>query len=177
MNELTTSLIDKINESHNAAMQFGESLKTNLVAGANRMRETGIYLLELKAVAIHGSWQDMFATSDKNETSFAFGLRTAQNYMAFAKANPEPIEDIAGGIGSLKALMVECGALPKPSRIEQNEKEEKSQWLSLLLRATGSLTAAIEHNPLKEWDEMRRVTFIEKAKPIVQLFIQAGGKV
>jgi len=177
MNELTTSLVTKINTAHSAAMQCGESLKSNLVEGANKMRETGIYLLELKEATPHGSWLGMFASNSNSNPVLNFTDQTARNYMSFAKANPEPIEDIAGGIGSLKALMVECGALPKPERIEQNAKEEKQQWLSLLLRATGSLTAAIEHNPLKEWDEMRRVTFIEKAKPIVQLFIQAGGKV
>lgn len=103
--ELSTTLARTINGIHSECMTIDNQLEMIVLQKINLVRECGIMLIEAKAQASHGQWLPWI------KDNLTMSEDTAQLYMRFAKANPEPVRYLADGIKTVKDAMVACGTL------------------------------------------------------------------
>jgi hypothetical protein len=76
--------------------------------------------------------------------------------------NPKP--------GELKQLCLWAGILPDP--IEGSSPRPPSHWLSYVFKAK----QWVSRKSPGQWTEAQRVEFVEEAKPLVEAWVEAGGK-
>ena len=103
--ELSTTLATTINGIHSECLTIDNQLEMIVLQKINLVRECGIMLIEAKAQATHGQWLPWI------KDNLTMSEDTAQLYMRFAKANPEPVRYLADGIKTVKDAMVACGTL------------------------------------------------------------------
>lgn len=141
--ELATSLTNAINAAHSECVNLDDHIRDLLLAKVNKARQCGLLLMEFKEHCGHGSFAKRFS----DERTFAFTLRCAQNYMAFARANPDEITNLADGIGSLYDAMIASGAIAPPLGHASQSRSSLS-WIdrfgSAVMRAFGYFNGQIE---------------------------------
>jgi len=170
--EITQSLIAKINQAHQAAIsQAQEAIK----AGRGALQgawEAGQYLIELKANTPHGEWLNLFdpkrkALADLNE-------RTARNYMALAKKFPTQEELDSLNTHQLKDGYIACGIMPEPERTEtqQGHDQGAATYVSYAAKLNQSLNRSLERTPLDAWPSQEKLALKATLKPLIDLYEQ-----
>ena len=181
-NEIALSneaIIGKLNESQGRLDTLKISLQQNCLDSANTIREMGVYLCKLRQDARHGEWQNLFATA-KGETKVApvlpFDYSTACRYMLFSKANPEPFTDSAQAMGAYREIYKSAGLIESgTSTAEAKRITPADGWLSVLLDSVCKINRVVDKHNLNDAPQEQKEIFIERARPIVRLFIEAGG--
>jgi hypothetical protein len=148
---------------------------------ANAMRESGFYLIELKRDMPRGYWLSLFATADgaANPTPLLdFDAQTGRRYMQFARAYPEPFTTPEQAMGAYreiykKSALIEAG----PSTAGAERVTPVDGWMSEILKAVSSINSIVDKHNIATAPTIIKETFVERARPIVKLFFQAGGEV
>jgi hypothetical protein len=92
----------------------------------------------------------------------------ARRYERVAKARPTLQAPTPGG---LKQLALWAGILPDP--IETSNPKAEVAWHSYIIKARQWLA---RKSPA-QWTEAQRTQFVDEARPIVEAYKEAGGKV
>ena len=92
----------------------------------------------------------------------------ARRYERVAKARPSLQAPTPGG---LKQLALWTGLLPDP--IETSNPKAEQAWHSYIIKARQWLA---RKSPT-QWTPAQRTQFVEEARPIVEAFVEAGGKI
>jgi hypothetical protein len=77
-------------------------------------------------------------------------------------SNPEP--------GQLKQLALWAGILPDP--IENSAPKAESHWLGYVIKARQWITRKAP----SQWSDAQRKEFVDEARPVVEAWVEAGGK-
>lgn len=77
--------------------------------------------------------------------------------------NPEP--------GQLKQLALWAGILPDPIETTTTSRPE-AHWLNYIFKAQ----QWVARKSAKDWSEAQRTEFVREAKPIVEAWVEAGGR-
>ncbi|MFZ4536888.1 hypothetical protein [Propionivibrio sp.] len=181
-NEIALSneaIIGKLNESQGRLDVLKTSLQSNCLDSANTIREMGVYLLKLKQDTRHGEWLTLFATSH-GEANVApvlhFDASTSARYMLFAKANPEPFIDAAQAMGAYREIYKSAGLIEAgTSTAEAKRITPADGWLSVLLDSVCKINRVVDKHNINDAPQAQKEIFVERARPIVRLFIEAGG--
>jgi hypothetical protein len=92
----------------------------------------------------------------------------ARRYERVAKARPSLQAPTPGG---LKQLALWTGLLPDP--IETSNPKAEQAWHSYIIKARQWLARKTP----TQWTPAQRTQFVEEARPIVDAFVEAGGKI
>jgi hypothetical protein len=92
----------------------------------------------------------------------------ARRYERVAKARPSLQAPTPGG---LKQLALWTGLLPDP--IETSNPKAEQAWHSYIIKARQWLARKTP----TQWTQAQRTQFVEEARPIVDAFVEAGGKI
>jgi len=92
----------------------------------------------------------------------------ARRYERVAKARPSLQAPTPGG---LKQLALWTGLLPDP--IETSNPKAEQAWHSYIIKARQWLARKTP----TQWTPAQRIQFVEEARPIVEAFVEAGGKI
>lgn len=92
----------------------------------------------------------------------------ARRYERVAKARPSLQAPTPGG---LKQLALWTGLLPDP--IETSNPKAEQAWHSYIIKARQWLARKTP----TQWTPAQRNQFVEEARPIVEAFVEAGGKI
>ena len=145
----TVRLLDKAKQ--NAIEQMGEAIGLAADAGDILLsaRVEGLDLDAIQGVAgINGE--------------------QARRYERVAKARPSLQAPSPSG---LKQLALWTGLLPDP--IETSNPKAEQAWHSYIIKARQWLARKTP----TQWTPAQRTQFVEEARPIVEAFVEAGGKV
>jgi len=145
----TVRLLDKAKQ--NAIEQMGEAIGLAADAGDLLLsaRVEGLNLDTIQEVAgINGE--------------------QARRYERVAKARPSLQAPTPGG---LKQLALWTGLLPDP--IETSNPKAEQAWHSYIIKARQWLARKTP----TQWTPAQRIQFVEEARPIVEAFVEAGGKI
>ena len=145
----TVKLLDKAKQ--NAIEQMGEAIGLAADAGDLLLsaRVEGLDLDTIQEVAgINGE--------------------QARRYERVAKARPSLQAPTPGG---LKQLALWTGLLPDP--IETSNPKAEQAWHSYIIKARQWLARKTP----TQWTPAQRTQFVEEARPIVEAFVEAGGKI
>ena len=145
----TVRLLDKAKQ--NAIEQMGEAIGLAADAGDILLsaRVEGLDLDAIQGVAgINGE--------------------QARRYERVAKARPSLQAPTPGG---LKQLALWTGLLPDP--IETSNPKAEQAWHSYIIKARQWLARKTP----TQWTPAQRTQFVEEARPIVEAFVEAGGKI
>ena len=110
-----TDFAEQIRELHREAQAYGRHAYQDLCRAANAALEAGHLLTEQKALLPHGAW-----TAWHRANVGEISERTVQLYMQLwgewsrLHPNPQRVADLAGGIPSIRQLLVEYGILRAP---------------------------------------------------------------
>jgi len=145
----TVRLLDKAKQ--NAIEQMGEAIGLAADAGDILLsaRVEGLNLDAIQEVAgINGE--------------------QARRYERVAKARPSLQAPSPSG---LKQLALWTGLLPDP--IETSNPKADQAWHSYIIKARQWLARKTP----TQWTQAQRTQFVEEARPIVEAFLEAGGKI
>ena len=145
----TVRLLDKAKQ--NAIEQMGEAIGLAADAGDILLsaRVEGLDLDAIQGVAgINGE--------------------QARRYERVAKARPSLQAPSPSG---LKQLALWTGLLPDP--IETSNPKAEQAWHSYIIKARQWLARKTP----TQWTPAQRTQFVEEARPIVEAFVEAGGKI
>ena len=92
----------------------------------------------------------------------------ARRYERVAKARPTLQAPTPGG---LKQLALWAGILPDP--IETSNPKAEVAWHAYIIKARQWLA----RKQIAQWTEAQRTQFVDEARPIVEAYKEAGGKV
>jgi hypothetical protein len=181
-NEIALSneaIIGKLNESQGRLDGLKTSLQQNCLDSANTIREMGVYLCKLKQDTRYGQWMGLFTTPVQEadlKPVLSFTVATACNYIRFAKANPEPFTDAAQAMGAYREIYKSVGLIEAgDSTAEAKRITPVDGWLSVLLDSVCKINRVVDKHNLNDAPQAQKEIFIERARPIVRLFIEAGG--
>jgi hypothetical protein len=166
--ELEISLVTKINETFSESIALANGAKEQASLAIQKVIECGHYLIEAKQSLGHGNWE-AWILAHVQEMDPA----TAWRYMKLAKANPETLTDAY----SIRQAYIAAGILDKPgnAKIGENHDPDGVNWINVLSKMTVQIERLFDTRPISAWDDVERETFIERSKPIVKRFVQAGG--
>jgi hypothetical protein len=145
----TVRLLDKAKQ--NAIEQMGEAI--GLAADA------GDLLLSAKVEGL-----DL----DTIQEVAGINGEQARRYERVAKARPSLQAPSPSG---LKQLALWTGLLPDP--IETSNPKAEQAWHSYIIKARQWLARKTP----TQWTPSQRTQFVEEARPIVEAFVEAGGKI
>ena len=145
----TVRLLDKAKQ--NAIEQMGEAI--GLAADA------GDLLLSARVEGLDLNTIQEFAGINGEQ---------ARRYERVAKARPSLQAPTPGG---LKQLALWTGLLPDP--IETSNPKAEQAWHSYIIKARQWLARKTP----TQWTPAQRTQFVEEARPIVEAFVEAGGKI
>lgn len=145
----TVRLLDKAKQ--NAIEQMGEAI--GLAADA------GDILLSAKVEGLN---------LDTIQEVAGINGEQARRYERVAKARPSLQAPTPGG---LKQLALWTGLLPDP--IETSNPKAEQAWHSYIIKARQWLARKTP----TQWTPAQRNQFVEEARPIVEAFVEAGGKI
>jgi hypothetical protein len=145
----TVRLLDKAKQ--NAIEQMGEAI--GLAADA------GDILLSAKVEGLN---------LDTIQEVAGINGEQARRYERVAKARPSLQAPTPGG---LKQLALWTGLLPDP--IETSNPKAEQAWHSYIIKARQWLARKTP----TQWTPAQRTQFVEEARPIVDAFVEAGGKI
>jgi hypothetical protein len=145
----TVRLLDKAKQ--NAIEQMGEAI--GLAADA------GDLLLSARVEGL-----------DLDTIQYVAGINgeQARRYERVAKARPSLQAPSPSG---LKQLALWTGLLPDP--IETSNPKAEQAWHSYIIKARQWLARKTP----TQWTPAQRTQFVEEARPIVEAFLEAGGRV
>jgi len=174
------SLIEEINTRQMLLGTLKVSVEQNCLDSANAIREMGVYLAKLKQDTRHGDWLGLFASSHGEPNAQAvlrFDSNTAGNYMRFAKANPEPFTDPAQAMGAYREIYKSAGLILTGSSTGDAKRiTPPDGWLSDVLDGVIKIGRSLDKHDLANAPRAQQDILIERIRPIVQMFVQMGGK-
>jgi len=174
------SLIEEINTRQMLLGTLKVSVEQNCLDSANAIREMGVYLAKLKQDTRHGDWLGLFATAQgkaNQESVLDFDASTAGNYMRFAKANPEPFTDPAQAMGAYREIYKSAGLILTGSSTGDAKRiTPPDGWLSDVLDGVIKIGRSLDKHDLANAPRAQQDILIERIRPIVQMFVQMGGK-
>jgi hypothetical protein len=145
----TVRLLDKAKQ--NAIEQMGEAIGLAADAG-DLLLSARVEGLDLDAI----------------QTYAQINGEQARRYERVAKARPSLQAPTPGG---LKQLALWTGLLPDP--IETSNPKAEQAWHSYIIKARQWLARKTP----TQWTPAQRTQFVEEARPIVEAFVEAGGKI
>jgi hypothetical protein len=177
--QITDELVGQINARQEIIEKAKTGIMQNCMDSANAIREAGVYLIELKEKTPHGAWLGLFATAlgESNlKHVLSFDYNTGRNYMRFAKANPEPFTDPQKAIGAYREIYRTSGLIEAgESTANANRVTPVDGWLSKLLDAVSDINRVMDKHAIADAPQTIKETFVERARPVVRLFFDAGG--
>jgi hypothetical protein len=173
-NPFVTSLVEQINESHEAVSNMEERFKQITLESANKAREAGLFLLELKAKVPHGTFVGMFsgdAASKVNQklNVFSFSADTARNYMSVAKKySSGPITELPDAVRTMRQLYAEtAGRLGTTAKALPSITMLIEGWAS---RVQSAIQKRLEESPLADWTPELRHGVKRSLEPVVAIY-------
>jgi hypothetical protein len=171
-NPFVTSLVEQINESHVAVSNMEERFKQITLDSANKAREAGLFLLELKAKVPHGTWLAMFATARGVANSkhvLNFDAQTGTNYMSVAKKYKDgPITELPDAVRTMRQLYAEtAGRLGTTAKALPSITMMIEGWAS---RVQSAIQKRIEESPLADWTPELRQGVKRSLEPVVAIY-------
>jgi hypothetical protein len=145
----TVRLLDKAKQ--NAIEQMGEAIGLAADAG-DLLLSARVEGLDLEAIQGYAQ----------------INGEQARRYERVAKARPSLQAPTPGG---LKQLALWTGLLPDP--IETSNPKAEQAWHSYIIKARQWLARKTP----TQWTPAQRTQFVEEARPIVEAFVEAGGKI
>jgi hypothetical protein len=175
------SKIQEINRFQSVIESAKTTVRKSCMDSANAMREAGVYLIELKRDIPRGHWLGLFATA-LGEANLAhvlsFDYSTGRRYMQFARAYPEPFTTPEQAIGAYREIYKTAGLIEAgPSTAGAERVTPVDGWMSEILKAVSSINSIVDKHNIATAPTIIKETFVERARPIVKLFFQAGGEV
>jgi tRNA U34 2-thiouridine synthase MnmA/TrmU len=173
MNELQTTLVSKIvehaceaEERRNAAVEEMRKALRNAVA-------TGHYLIEAKQEVGHGNWVRWFDENIRSNTKLVsfFDIRTAQLYMKLTTLPQEVLDKCPGK----KEAYIALNMWHRDESQHINRDPQGTNWIGILSNLTVKIEHLFDTRPISEWEEHERKVFIERARPVVKRYVEAGG--
>ena len=171
-NPFVSSLVEQINESHGSICINEDRFKQVTLDTANRAREAGLFLLELKAKLPHGTWLTMFATSHgkTNETPVLhFDSMTARRYMSVAKKYSDgPITRLPDAVRTMRELYADAAG-----RLGTTAKAIPSITMifeAIMSRAQSKFHKFLEESPLENWSPELRQGMKRIFEPAVAIY-------
>jgi Protein of unknown function (DUF3102) len=166
--ELEISLATKINETYAEGLSLAHGAKEQAFLAIKKVIECGQYLIEAKQAVGYGnfrSWLDSHVTTLSSET--------ANRYMRLASTPPEQLKDAY----SIRQAYIAAGILDKPGNAPagQNHDPDGINWINILSKMTVQIERLFDTRPISAWNDVERETFVERAKPIIKRYIEAGG--
>jgi hypothetical protein len=169
MNELQTTIAQKINETFAEAAKLADIAKGNATAAILKAAECGNYIIEARSQVGSNHWTEWLANHAPSITP-----DIAKKYAKLAKC--EQLELALADANSQRDAMRIIGLLPSSARDGDERRERDDSWLSPLVRIVGIIQKTIDHRPVQSWPEIERLTFLDRARPIAKAFVEAGGK-
>jgi hypothetical protein len=145
----TVRLLDKAKQ--NAIEQMGEAIGLAADAG-DLLLSARVEGLDLEAIQGYAQ----------------INGEQARRYERVAKARPSLQAPSPSG---LKQLALWTGLLPDP--IETSNPKAEQAWHSYIIKARQWLARKTP----TQWTPAQRTQFVEEARPIVEAFVEAGGKI
>ncbi len=166
--ELSLSLAQSINAAHHECQTADEPIRNAILVKCNRVRQCGILLQEAKASIGHGNFGNWIAEK------LTFSPETAQLYMRYARANPQPITELADGIAHLRDALVVSGALSCSGHNSQNRSSLTilDHLTTHAMKLMGLINGIIEKSggPVEEWSDEQKEVTRKQLEPIVQIY-------
>jgi len=166
--ELSLTLATTINSMHSECLTIDNQLEMIVLQKINLVRECGIMLIEAKAQATHGQWLPWI------KDNLTMSEDTAQLYMRFAKANPEPVRYLADGIKTVKDAMVACGTLsPAVGHGQQtaSTKTTLDRWTAQAMSLRELYRGEVEKvGDVTTWSEKQIDAMREAIEPIAMIY-------
>ena len=168
MSELSTTLVIAINDAHALSQGSDQIIRDAIIEKCNRVRACGLLLMEAKASIGHGNFSNWI------RDNLTFSCETAQLYMRYARANPQPIAELQDGILCLRDALVASGALSSSGHESQNRST--LTWLdhftSVAMKLTGFINGQIEKSggDVAAWPDEQRQAAKRQLQPIVDLY-------
>jgi hypothetical protein len=171
-NPFVTSLVEQINESHVAVSSMEERFKQITLESANKAREAGLFLLELKAKVPHGTFVRMFAGARNDEQKsnvLDFSYPTAANYMSVAKKYKDgPITELPDAVRTMRQLYAEtAGRLGTTAKALPSITMLIEGWAS---RVQSAIQKRLEESPLADWTPELRHGVKRSLEPVVAIY-------
>jgi hypothetical protein len=174
-NPFVTSLVEQINESHVAVSNMEERFKQITLDSANKAREAGLFLLELKAKVPHGTFVGMFTGANteriqgQKQNVFCFSADTARNYMSVAKKYSNgPITELPDAVRTMRQLYAEtAGRLGTTAKALPSITMMIEGWAS---RVQSAIQKRIEESPLADWTPELRQGVKRSLEPVVAIY-------
>jgi hypothetical protein len=168
--ELEISLATKINETYTESLSLAQGAKEQASLAIQKVIECGQYLIEAKQSVGHGNWGTWLSANVRN-----LSQDTATRYMKLAQTPHDMLKDAY----SIRQAYICAGILDKPGNPSagQNHDPDGVNWINLLSKMTVQIERLFDTKPISQWADVERETFVERAKPIVKRFLQAGGNV
>jgi hypothetical protein len=174
--ELTTSLVSEIVGHFNASIEARDAAVDSMKRALIEAVACGHYLIKAKEQTGHGSWMRWFHENIASNYALVrnFSHDTASKYMALASLPPEVLATLHGKKEGYIALDMwyKEGCLHHINRDPQG-----TNWVSVLSALTIKIERLFDTRPINGWDEQERLVFVERARPIVKRFLEAGGSV
>jgi hypothetical protein len=172
------ALLSEIQGRQNIIELAKINVKMACLESANAIREAGIYLLQLKEQTPHGEWLSLFEGRENSTPVLNFTDQTARRYMQFAKANPEPFISAELAIGAYKEIYKSTGLIESGDSTGNAKRVTPSDgWMSTILDAVTNINRIVDKHSISEAPAEVKDAFIERVKPVVRLFFEAGGRV
>ncbi len=166
--ELSLSLAQSINAAHLECQNADEPIRNAIILKCNRVRACGILLQEAKAAVGHGNFGNWIAEK------LTFSPETAQLYMRYARANPQPIEDLGEGISHLRDALVASGALSSSGHSSQNRSSLTilDHLTSHAMKLMGLINGIIEKSgdAVEDWPTEQKELARKQLEPIVGIY-------
>jgi len=181
LHAVNQSRAEEFNKRHSFIDLCKATVRQSCMDSANAMREAGFYLIDMKRDVPKGQWMSLFATAlgESNLTPvLSCDYNTGRRYMQFARAYPEPFTTPEQAIGAYREIYKSAGLIEAgPSTAGAERVTPVDGWMSEILKAVSSINSIVDKHNIATAPTIIKETFVERARPIVKLFFQAGGEV
>lgn len=166
--ELESALVAKIADTYAESVRLAGMAKDHAKEAIGKAIECGQYLIEAKAAAGSGNWR---AWLDAHVRQVSHD--TATRYMKLADIPYDQLKDAY----SLRQAYIAAGILERGggSTGHINRDPEGTNWISILSGFTIKIEQLFDKRPMAEWEDADRQLFIERARPVVKRYVEAGG--
>jgi hypothetical protein len=172
--ELESTLVAKIIETYDESVRLAGMAKEHALQAIQKVIECGQYLIEAKTSVGHGRWYAWYDNHIANRNHGSdFTIRTATKYMRLAETPADQLKDAY----SIRQAYIAAGILEQGGGHSNhiNRDPDGTNWISILSGFTIKVEQLFDRRPIHEWQESDRQLFIERARPVVKRYVEAGG--
>lgn len=170
MNEqLELSIVEKIESTYREATTLAAFAAKKGKEAILKARECGQYLIEARENAPHKKLKPWLMS----HVTF-MNYETACRWVRLAET---PLEELENSL-SVRQAYIAAGILPESKNTTSgatNRDPDGTNWIGVLDRLTISVEKIFDSRPVSTWQESERNMFIERARPMVRRFVEAGG--